>query len=110
MNSYTKNLVSTFRSASVPVGRRSYAIPIFYLLAIMTTLLSSTSWAANSLTQYAITWTFNDNIATDTSEHYQYGTFANGDYWIRSTTADANVTIVDIDPLCVDSEGRIMHG
>ncbi len=58
---------------------------------------------ARSITQFGITWTFD--------REYQYGTFANGDYWVAADDPSGTVTIVRIDPQSVDNgQDRIMHG
>ncbi|KKM27178.1 hypothetical protein LCGC14_1577360, partial [marine sediment metagenome] len=79
-------------------------------LAGLEPLPVETEVGSNYIKQYYITWTFDDDIATDTSERYQYGTFANDDYWIRSTTADANVTIITIDPNSFEVASRTKNG
>jgi len=63
---------------------------------ILFALIGSTS-AATSVSQYGITWTFD--------EDYQTGQFATGDYWVIGP-----VTIIDIDPVSTDIDGRIRHG
>ncbi len=52
----------------------------------------------DQITQFGITWTF-DN------DEYEYGQFANGDYWVVGP-----VTIVAIDPPSTDVGGRVMNG
>lgn len=68
---------------------------------------------ANTLTQHGITWTFQQDI-NDTNEagQYQYGQFANGDYWIvnNSGVNEPNVVITDIDPCSWDDDGHIRNG
>ncbi len=54
----------------------------------------------DQIEQFGITWTFD--------KEYQYGTFANGDYWV---VGDPDVTIIGIDPPSVDDgTGRIKNG
>ena len=54
----------------------------------------------SSVTQYGITWTFD--------QPYPVGQFVNGDYFV---VANSDVTIVDIDPLSeIDGGGRTRHG
>lgn len=50
-----------------------------------------------SITQFGITWTFDKD--------YQYGRYANGDYWVLGP-----ITITDINPPSIDDNGRIMNG
>ena len=50
-----------------------------------------------SLSQFGITWTFNQSV--------QYGTFANGDYWVVGS-----VKITSITPASVVSGGRTING
>ncbi len=66
----------------------------------------------NNLTQYGITWFFDKEVTTQPGvpNTYQYGTFANGDYWIVPENPGENVTIVGIDPASTDNGTRIMHG
>ncbi len=52
---------------------------------------------ARSVTQFGITWTF--------SQPVKFGSFANGDYWVLGP-----VTVVHIDPLSTEENGRVMHG
>ncbi|MHC4745263.1 MAG: putative Ig domain-containing protein, partial [Planctomycetota bacterium] len=60
---------------------------------------SDTASAAttNQISQFGITWTFDGQ--------YEYGQFVNGDYWVVGP-----VTIIDIDPLSTDTDGRVMNG
>jgi len=64
------------------------------LIALISTANAATT---NSISQFGITWTFN--------QQHEFGQFANGDYW-----AVGPVTIIDIDPAPTDSAGRIMNG
>jgi hypothetical protein len=50
-----------------------------------------------SLSQYGITWEF--------SEEVEYGTYANGDYWVVGP-----VDIVSIDPASDIVDSRVVHG
>lgn len=47
-----------------------------------------------NITQFGITWYFD--------EEYQYGTFANDDFWVVPNTPGGNVTIIGIDPMSVE--------
>ena len=51
----------------------------------------------NQISQFGITWTF------DTE--YEYGQFANGDYWVVGP-----VNIIGIDPASTVIDGRAVHG
>ena len=51
---------------------------------------NTTSPQTSSITQYGVTWTFD----TD----YEYGQFANGDYWVVPNTPGGTVTITSITP------------
>jgi len=51
----------------------------------------------DQITQFDITWTFD--------EPYEYGQFANGDYWVVGP-----VTITQISPLSANTSGRIING
>jgi hypothetical protein len=52
----------------------------------------------NQLSQFGITWTFD--------KEYNYGKFANGDYWVVGP-----VKIININPISEDDgTGRIVHG
>lgn len=56
------------------------------------------TYKASGVTQFGITWTFNQN--------HLIGRFANGDYWVVGP-----VTITNIDPpSTVDKNGRTMNG
>lgn len=70
------------------------ALIFAYLLLAQAACLGATT---NQITQFGITWTFD--------AEYEYGRFANGDYWVVGP-----VNIVDLDPLSVDSGGRIING
>jgi len=61
---------------------------------------------ADTLTQFGITWTFDKQLTVDgAGDTYQYGTFANGDYWVVGS-----VNIIGISPLSTDVAGRIKNG
>jgi len=72
-------------------------------LCVMATLcllfFTASAWAAttNQISQFGITWTFD--------KQYEYGQFANGDYWVVGP-----VTIVDINPRSIVSSGRTING
>lgn len=53
-----------------------------------------------SITRFGITW-----LVYKDSETYEYGQFANGDYWVVGP-----VTIVGISPESAEVSGRVMHG
>ena len=47
----------------------------------------------NWIEQWGITWTFDKNISTDgATGTYQYGTFANSDYWIVGPLTVTNIS------------------
>jgi hypothetical protein len=52
---------------------------------------------ASSLTRFNITWTFD--------KPYQYGEYANGDYWVKGP-----VTIIETNPPCAVNESYIRNG
>ncbi len=62
-------------------------------------LLAGPVWAAttDTLTRHAITWTFDGQ--------YEYGTFANGDYWVVGP-----LTIIGITPASTVTAGRTING
>ena len=54
--------------------------------------------ANGNLSQFGITWFFDKPLTTDgVGDSYQYGTFANGDYWVVNPVG-GDVVIVEIDP------------
>jgi hypothetical protein len=63
---------------------------------------SGTAGTANeeggTIEQFGITWTFDRKLhkTAPDSNYYQYGTYANGDYWVYDS--DGTVTITAIDP------------
>ena len=77
-----------------------------YILILL--LLCSVCFGLDTLTRHAITWTFNDDLDTDESTFYQYGQFANGDYWIVPDSCDVVITL--IDPCSITVGERTMHG
>ncbi len=83
---------------------------IHNLIFILILLFAVQVNALDSLTQHGITWTFDADIAEDTSENYRYGTFANDDYWIISTQADSNVYINTIDPCSIEITSQVTNG
>ena len=71
---------------------------IIIILLILLLIISTTTAATTSLiSQYGITWTFD--------KEYEYGQFVNGDYWVIGP-----VTIVAIDPVSTNIDGRVMNG
>ncbi len=82
-------------------------LAIFLLLALLTSSGGAVGAVAppappeqattDQITQHGITWTFD--------QPYEYGQFANGDYWVIGP-----VTIVDIDPPSTDTAGRVING
>jgi len=52
---------------------------------------------ASQVSQFGITWIFD--------KEYEYGQFANGDYWVVGP-----VTVIDINPLSIVSSGRTING
>lgn len=60
----------------------------------------------NYLSQFGITWYFDKAVTTDgAGDTYQYGTFANGDYWIVGP-----VVIERITPASIVSGDDTLHG
>ncbi len=79
---------------------------VLSLLFSVSPFLPSTGLAANSLSQFGITWTFDKELSTDgTGDTYQYGQFANGDYWVVGP-----VNITNIDPPSTFSGAREING
>ncbi len=68
-------------------------------ISLICLILPQTSQAATTsqISQWGITWTFD--------REYEYGQFANGDYWVIGP-----VTIIDIDPASIVVVSRTMHG
>lgn len=79
-------------------------------LLLAACVLSSVAWAQdpNYLTSFDVTWYFDKPVTTDgAGDTYQYGTFANGDYYI---VGDPNVVIERFDPSSVLVSERYMNG
>ena len=78
-------------------------------LCLLITIIAyppAVGFAANSLSQFGITWTFNKELSTNgTGNTYRYGQFANGDYWVLGP-----VTIININPPSVEIGGRVKNG
>jgi hypothetical protein len=56
--------------------------------------------------QWGIRWTFDKNLSTDgAGDTYQYGTYVNGDYWIRGP-----VNVISFNPPCQTVGGRTING
>ena len=75
-----------------------------YILSILITfLLLITSQcpclgaSTNQISQFGITWTFD--------RQYEYGRFANGDYWVVGP-----VTVININPASSEAGGRVING
>jgi len=90
---------------SIRILFRNYAMLrpklfIFCLVFAINVALPSAVLAANSLSRFGITWTFDRELSTDGAiGTYQYGLFANGDYWVVNPEAGSdNVTITNISP------------
>jgi hypothetical protein len=71
----------------------------FTLFAILVSLCFLNCPAAqaavgpNYIEQWGITWTFDKNISTDgAAGTYQYGQFANGDYWVKGPVKIISIT------------------
>ncbi len=84
----------------------SPGIPVDSTLTIGTvsdtwTLLNTTNAI---IRQRGITWIFDNDLAADTSEYYQTGTFLNGDHWVVKV-GGGNVTLVGIHPISTDLGG-----
>jgi hypothetical protein len=70
------------------------------LIALLLTCIAQPLHAAsqqNQISQFGITWTFDKD--------YTVGQFANGDYWVVGP-----VTIVKIQPVSAELNGRMMNG
>ncbi|MBV33360.1 MAG: hypothetical protein CMK36_08015 [Porticoccaceae bacterium] len=63
---------------------------------------STTALAATSVSQYGITWTFN--------EDYQIGQFVSGDYWVVENVSGDGVTITNMSPGTKTISGRDING
>jgi hypothetical protein len=82
----------------------AFTLPVFVILAAI--LIVNIGWAqipetplavTDQITQFGITWTFD--------QEYEYGQFANGDYWVVGP-----VTIIDISPPSTNVAGRVING
>jgi len=61
------------------------------------TTSAAPSTETEQITQFGITWTFD--------QAYEYGQFANGDYWVVGP-----VTIVDISPSSIETDKHVING
>ncbi|MBN1816825.1 MAG: hypothetical protein JW828_05665, partial [Sedimentisphaerales bacterium] len=69
-------------------------IQIRWFFILLLTASAAAEVGPNWIEQWGIRWTFDKNISLNgTSGTYQYGTYANGDYWIVGP-----VKIISIDP------------
>ncbi|MDY6878100.1 MAG: hypothetical protein SWK90_18100, partial [Chloroflexota bacterium] len=85
--------------------QRSFGLSL--VLVVLATLNGTVDVAASfntspidmtdQITQHGITWTFD--------QEYEYGQFANGDYWVVGP-----VTIITINPPSTDTSGRVVNG
>ncbi len=76
------------------------------LIILLLLLLSAQPYAADTITQFNITWTFDKELSADgTGDTYQTGTFVNGDHWVVGS-----VNIKKIDPNSFNVAGRIKNG
>jgi len=72
----------------------------YLLIALLLTCFAQPLYAAvrqSRISQFGITWTFDKD--------YTVGQFANGDYWV-----DGPVTIIGIQPVSVELNGRTING
>ena len=60
----------------------------------------------NNLTQFGITWFFDKPVINDSEDEgvrdgskYLYGTFANGDYWVKTNDVTGVVNTISVDPI-----------
>ncbi len=107
LNVYMANTMDTSKPAcgGGHEPSRQFVLMFFSLLAIGANLPSK-GFAANSLSQFGITWTFDKELSIDgAGDTYQYGQFANGDYWVVGPVA-----IVGIDPPSTEIGGRTKNG
>ena len=77
--------------------RRMSKITSLVLICLFITCASAWAASARQISQFGITWTFD--------REYEYGRFANGDYWVVGP-----VRIVSIDPPSREINGRTRHG
>jgi len=78
-------------------GQRSILHAALILACLLLPQAVCLGATTDQITQFGITWTFD--------AEYEYGQFANGDYWVVGP-----VNIVDMEPLSVDSGARIING
>ncbi|MHC4436557.1 MAG: InlB B-repeat-containing protein [Planctomycetota bacterium] len=72
----------------------------YLLIAVLLTCFAQPLYAASQqsqISQFGITWTFD--------KEYTVGQFANGDYWVVGP-----ITIVRIQPVSVELNGRMING
>jgi hypothetical protein len=75
-------------------------------LCFIVAILCPVVCAGGQISQFGITWTFDKQLSTDGSgDTYQYGEFANGDYWVVGP-----VTITGISPPSTEISGRTKNG
>ncbi len=76
-----------FKTCDLRPATRKMIIAALLIFAVAWLILPQTSQAATTsqISQFGITWTFD--------REYEYGTFANGDYWVVGP-----LTIIAIDP------------
>src|SRR4030042_6318535 len=79
---------------------------ILFSMVLFSALLFSPGSAlaatTSSITQYGITWTFD--------KAYEYGQWANGDYWVK-TDVGGSVVITRMEPdKTTDADGKVIHG
>ncbi len=75
--------------------RRPKFILTCVLLIIINAIVPSTVLAANSLSQFGITWTLDKELSTNGAPGtYHYGQFANGDYWVVGPIVLQSITVV----------------
>jgi len=101
-NSWVTRYKSPFDFAQ---GKQVTRIVRLCVMATLCLLFFTTSaWAAttNQISQFGITWTFD--------KAYEYGQFANGDYWVVAEGAPATVKITDITPRSTVDNGITRHG
>jgi hypothetical protein len=83
-----------------------YWLLFFMTLCLFVSPAAQAAVGPNWIEQWGITWTFDKNISTDGADGtYQYGQFVTGDYWIVGP-----VTLISIDPLSQNINGRIKNG
>src|SRR4030042_5064348 len=65
-------------------SRKNIVIQYFALYKLLTNPTNPEPGSCNSISQYGITWTFD--------KEYQYGQFANGDYWVIGPVKIVKIT------------------